>query len=422
MRTRSSVASLREGDHGASFAAGPARRKGQSRRGCTRGGQDCLLETLEKTINRCNRLWRELRRPCAEPPMQTRGASAAQMETAMWGTILSEWLSLILRWLHVVAAIAWIGSSFYFIHLDLSLKPREHLPEGVQGEAWQVHGGGFYRIMKYLVAPAQLPDELTWFKWEAYTTWLSGFALMVVVYYLDADLFLVDKSILDLTPLQAGLFSFCSLALAWLLYEIACRTGLARRELGFAIGVYLFLVAFTFAFTHVLSGRGAFNQIGAIIGTIMVANVFAVIIPNQKKIVAALIAGQAPDPKLGKTSKQRSVHNNYLALPVVVLMISNHYPLLYATRFNWIIVAIVLAMGPVIRHFFNERHAGRQSPWWVWGVAAAGAIAICLLSAAGPREVTTSALSTPPTLANVEEIVTSRCSMCHAAEPVWAGI
>ena len=340
----------------------------------------------------------------------------------MWGSIISEWASLILRWLHVVAAIAWIGSSFYFIHLDLSLRPKDKLPDGVQGEAWQVHGGGFYRIMKYLVAPREMPEELTWFKWEAYTTWLSGFALMVVVYYLDADLFLVDKSILDLTPAQAGLFSFGSLALAWLLYEIACRTGLAQRELGFAIGGYLFLVALTYAFTHVLSGRGAFNQIGAIIGTIMVANVFTLIIPNQKKIVASLIAGQAPDPKLGKASKERSVHNNYLTLPVVVLMISNHYPLLYATRFNWVIVAIVLALGPVIRHFFNERHAGRKSPWWVWSVAAAGVIAIGLLSAAGPREAKRGALAAQPTFANVEEIVMSRCSMCHATEPVWAGI
>jgi uncharacterized membrane protein len=340
----------------------------------------------------------------------------------MWESILTEWLSLIFRWLHVVAAIGWIGSSFYFIHLDLSLKPNSSLPDGVQGEAWQVHGGGFYRIVKYLVAPAQLPDELTWFKWEAYTTWLSGFALMVVVYYLDAELFLVDKSILDLTPLQAGLFSFASLVLAWLLYEAACRSGLARHELPFACGGYLFLVALTYAFTHVLSGRGAFNQIGAIIGTIMVANVFLVIIPNQKKIVAALLAGQSPDPKLGKAGKQRSVHNNYLTLPVVVLMISNHYPLLFATRYNWVIVAIVLALGPVIRHFFNERHAGRKSPWWVWGVAAAGMIAIGFLSAAGPRDARTGALPTVPTFASVEEIVMTRCSMCHAAEPVWAGI
>lgn len=340
----------------------------------------------------------------------------------MWVSILTEWASLILRWLHVVAAVAWIGSSFYFIHLDLSLQPGRDLPEGVYGEAWQVHGGGFYRIMKYLVAPAKMPDELTWFKWEAYTTWLSGFALMVVVYYLDAELFLVDKSNFDLTPLQAGLFSLCSLALAWLLYEGACRTGLARHELPFAIGGYLFLVALTFAFTHVLSGRGAFNQIGAIVGTIMVANVFTVIIPNQKKIVAKLLSGKSPDPKLGQTSKERSVHNNYLTLPVIALMISNHYPLLFATRFNWLIVAILLALGPIIRHFFNEGHAGRKSPWWVWGVAGASMVAIGLLSAAGPRDIKAGSLAEPSTFADVEGIVTSRCSMCHAAEPLWAGI
>src|ERR1700747_553141 len=172
----------------------------------------------------------------------------------MWASILQEWTSLIFRWLHVVAAIGWIGSSFYFIHLDLSLKPKRDLPDGVQGEAWQGHRGGVYRIMKKLGAPTQMPEELTWFKWEAYTTWLSGFALMVVVYYLDADLFLVDKSILDLTPLQAALFSLASLALAWLLYGPACRSGLAARELPFAIGGYLFLVGLTYAFTHVLSG------------------------------------------------------------------------------------------------------------------------------------------------------------------------
>ena len=160
----------------------------------------------------------------------------------MWASILSEWASLIFRWLHVIAAIGWIGSSFYFIHLDLELKPRSGLPEGAHGEAWQVHGGGFYHIIKFLVAPSQMPSELTWFKWEAYTTWLSGFVLMVIVYYLDAELFLVDKSVLDLTPMQAGLFSLVSLALAWLLYEAACRSGLSSHELPFAIGGYIFLV------------------------------------------------------------------------------------------------------------------------------------------------------------------------------------
>jgi uncharacterized membrane protein len=336
----------------------------------------------------------------------------------MWNSIIADWASLIFRWLHVVAAIGWIGSSFYFIHLDLSLQNRNDLPEGVGGEAWQVHGGGFYRIMKFLVAPKAMPDTLTWFKWEAYATWLSGFMLVVVVYYLDADLFLVDKSVLDLSATQAALFSLVNLVLAWLIYEGACRSRIAEHELAFVIGGYVFLVGLTYAFTHVLSGRGAFNQIGAIIGTIMVANVFLVIIPNQKKTVAALLAGERPDPQLGKTGKQRSVHNNYLTLPVIVLMISNHYPLLFATRYNWLIVAIVLALGPVIRHFFNSRHAGRGSPWWVGGVAAAGMGAIALLSAAGPREAKTGE-APGATFAQVERIVRTRCSMCHAAEPVW---
>jgi uncharacterized membrane protein len=338
----------------------------------------------------------------------------------MLNSILTEWASLIFRWLHVVAAIGWIGSSFYFIHLDLSLQPRKELPDGVYGEAWQVHGGGFYHILKYLVAPAKMPDELTWFYWEAYATWLSGFALVIIVYYFDADLFLVDKTVMDLTPFQAGLFSLVSLALAWLLYEAACRSAFARHELAFVITGYIFLVALTFAFTHVLSGRGAFNQIGAIIGTIMVANVFLNIIPNQRKTVAALIAGEKPDPALGIQGKQRSVHNNYLTLPVILLMISNHYPLLFATRYNWVIVAVVLALGPIIRHFYNSRHAGKGSPWWTWGVAAAGMIAIGLLSAAGPRGAKTAAAT--PNFKAVENIISSRCSPCHAAEPVWASI
>ena len=336
--------------------------------------------------------------------------------------ILAELASAILRWLHVIAGIAWIGSSFYFIHLDLSLRPRPGLPPGVKGDEWQVHGGGFYHMMKYLVAPAQMPDSLTWFKWEAYTTWLSGFALLVLVYYLGADLFLIDKSVLDLTAVQAAVIAFLSLAVAWLAYEGLCRSPLGNHEVALALVGYVFLVALTYGFTHVFSGRGAFTQIGALIGTIMVANVFVIIIPYQKKSVAAMLAGKEPDPRWGALGKQRSVHNNYLTLPVVFLMLSNHYPLFYATRFNWLIVAIVLAIGPVIRHFFNSRHEGKGSPWWTWGVAAAGMAAVAWLSAAGPRTVTIGALPPTPKFADVSAIVMSRCAMCHAAEPVWAGL
>ena len=336
--------------------------------------------------------------------------------------VLTESLSAALRWLHVIAGIAWIGSSFYFIHLDLSLKKRAGLPVGVKGDAWQVHGGGFYQMIKFLVAPAKLPDELTWFKWEAYATWLSGFALLVLVYYLNADLFLIDKSVLALSALQAAAIAFFSLAAAWVAYEGLCRSPLGKHEVALALVGYVFLVALTYAFTQVFSGRGAFTQIGALIGTIMVANVFIIIIPYQKKIVAAMIAGQDPDPFWGAIGKQRSVHNNYLTLPVVFLMLSNHYPLFFATRFNWLIVAIVLLIGPVIRHFFNSRHEGKGSPWWTWIVAAAGMLAIGWLSGAGPSGAKSGALPAAPKFADVQDIVISRCSMCHSAEPVWAGI
>ncbi len=336
--------------------------------------------------------------------------------------ILTESLSAILRWLHVIAGIAWIGSSFYFIHLDLSLKAREGLPAGVKGDAWQVHGGGFYQMIKFMVAPGRMPDELTWFKWEAYTTWLSGFALLVVVYYLNADLFLIDKSVLDMSAPAAAAVAFVSLAACWIAYEVLCRSPLGKHEVALALVGYVFLVALTYAFTHVFSGRGAFTQIGALIGTIMVANVFVIIIPYQKKTVAALIAGAEPDPAWGAIGKQRSVHNNYLTLPVVFLMLSNHYPLFFATRFNWLIVAIVLLIGPVIRHFYNSRHEGKGSPWWTWGVAAAGMIAIVWLSAAGPSGAKTGALQATPKFADVQNIVAGRCSMCHASEPFWPGI
>jgi uncharacterized membrane protein len=335
-------------------------------------------------------------------------------------SVLTEWLSLILRWTHVIAGIGWIGSSFYFIHLDLSLKARPGLPEGVKGDAWQVHGGGFYHMIKYLVAPARMPDELTWFKWEAYATWLSGFALLVLVYYLGADLYLIDKSVLDLTAPIAAAVAFGTLLLAWLFYEALCRSPLGRHEVALALVGFVFLVGVTYAFTHVFSGRGAFTQIGALVGTIMVANVFVVVIPNQKKTVAALIAGKEPNPKWGEDGKQRSVHNNYLTLPVVFLMIANHYPLMFATRFNWLIVAIVLVIGPVIRHFYNSRHEGKGSPWWTWGVAAAGMLAVAWLSAAGPRDAGPRADKVDVKAA--QSAILARCSMCHMNEPVWPGV
>ncbi|MFZ4807887.1 MAG: urate hydroxylase PuuD [Hyphomicrobiaceae bacterium] len=339
--------------------------------------------------------------------------------------ILWAWGEAFLRWLHVIAGIAWIGSSFYFIHLDLSLARRDGLPDKAYGEAWQVHGGGFYHMVKYLVAPNRMPAELTWFKWEAYATWLSGFALLVVVYYFGAELYLVDPAVLDMTPATAALVSVAGIVAGWLLYDALCRSPIGKNAVLLAIAGFAFLVALAVAYSFVLSPRGAFMQMGAIIGTIMAANVLMVIIPGQRKVVADLIAGRTPDPIHGIRGKQRSVHNNYLTLPVVFIMIANHYPLAYATRFSWAILALLLVMGVVIRHFYNSRHKGLPSPWWTWAVAAACGLAIAGVSMLGPAvgtRIVGSAATTRVAFAEVEEIVTSRCSMCHAAEPVWRGI
>jgi uncharacterized membrane protein len=334
--------------------------------------------------------------------------------------VIMEWLNMIARWLHVTTATVWVGTSFYFTATDMKLKPGEGLPKEAAGEAWQVHGGNFWRMMKFTVAPEKMPRIFTWYLWDSRVTWISGFALLILVYYMQADLFLIDKSVMDLTPWQAGLFSLVSLLLAWFAYDGLCRSPLGKHEVALAVVVYIFLVLITYAFTQVLSGRAAVNQIGAIVGTMMVANAFTLIHPNQRKSVNALFAGQRPAAELVVKARQRSIHNNYLTLPVILLMISNHYPLLYATRFNWLIVAIVLALGPFIRHFFNTWNAGKGSPWWTWGVVAAGMIAIAWLSSLGPREdlPKRSAQSTPA-FAVVQEIVTSRCSMCHAKEVVW---
>ena len=337
----------------------------------------------------------------------------------MFEVVLWEWLDLAVRWLHVIAGIAWIGSSFYFVHLDLSLKQRAGLPEGAHGEAWQVHGGGFYNMVKYLVAPVRLPDQLTWFKWEAYTTWLSGMALLVLIYYLQAELYMIDRGVLDLAPWQAVAISLVGLALGWFVYDLLCRSPLGRNDNALALVGLVFLTLLAWICAQVFSGRGAMMQMGALIGTIMVANVFFVIIPGQRKVVDALIAGEAPDPELGRRGKQRSLHNNYLTLPVIFVMIGNHYPLAFASRWSWLMLAIVLVIGAVIRHFFNQQHKGEASPWWTWAVAAAGMAGIVALSGLPATEAEGEARADP---AAVEEIVLSRCSMCHAAEPVWEGI
>jgi uncharacterized membrane protein len=339
--------------------------------------------------------------------------------------ILWAWIDFSLRWLHVIAGIAWIGSSFYFVHLDASIKQRDGLPKGAGGEAWQVHGGGFYHMIKYLVAPERMPSDLIWFKWEAYTTWLSGLALLIIIYYFGAELYLIDNHVLELPVWGAVLISVVGLIGGWLIYDLLCKSPLGNNDTALAAVGFVFLVALAYVFTWLFSGRGAYMQMGAVIGTIMAANVLMVIIPNQKIVVADLIAGRTPDPKLGYVAKQRSMHNNYLTLPVLFVMISNHYPLAFASRFNWLILALVLVVGAVIRHFYNERHAGRPNPWWAWAVAFVGMLLIVWLSAASPpAEAGDEGAAAPATVdvAEVENVVLSRCSMCHTQEPLWEGI
>ena len=301
------------------------------------------------------------------------------MEPILW-----EWINALARWLHVITAIAWIGSSFYFIHLDASLRRRAGAPAGTAGDAWQIHGGGFYHMTKYMVAPPQLPEELTWFKWESYATWLSGFFLMCVLYYRGADLFLIDQDVMVLGHWQAVAISVAVLVAGWVAYDLMCKSPLGRNDGALAIAGFVLLVATAWGLTKIFSGRGAMLQVGALMATMMACNVFMLIIPNQRKTVAAMLRGETPDPSLGKQAKQRSLHNNYLTLPVVFLMLSNHYPLVSSTRYNWVMVALVLVVGTAIRHFFNSRHAGKPTPWWTWGVAAAGMLACVWLSTMGP--------------------------------------
>lgn len=345
----------------------------------------------------------------------------------MFVDILWAWIEAFLRWLHVIAGVAWIGSSFFFMHLDFSLKKRESLPPLASGDAWQVHGGGFYHMVKYLVAPPKMPDELTWHKWEAYTTWMSGMALLVLVYYLGAELYMIDKQVLDLPVWGAILLSLATLAAAWAAYDTACRSKFGDSEAALAAAMLVVLVALAFGLTFVFSPRGAFMQMGAIMGTIMAANVLMVIIPGQRKVIADLVAGRVPDAVYGKRGKQRSTHNNYLTLATVFVMIAGHYPLAFATRYAWLIIGLLIVMGALIRHFYNERHKGNGDQWWAWGGAVAIGIAVVALSMAGPatpKKSRRADASPVPlqavTFRQVEDIITSRCSMCHAAEPVWS--
>jgi uncharacterized membrane protein len=345
--------------------------------------------------------------------------------------IFYEWIAFGVRWLHVITAIAWIGSSFYFIALDLGLKPNPKLHKGVRGEEWQVHGGGFYHIQKYMVAPDHMPEHLIWFKWEAYTTWLSGFAMLAIVYYVGADLYLIDRNVMDMSVPFAIFLSVASIAGGWIIYDLLCKSPIGKSDTGLMVLLFGVLVFMAWGYTQMFTGRAALLHLGAFTATIMSANVFFIIIPNQKVIVDDLKAGKEPDPALGKQSKQRSVHNNYLTLPVIFLMLSNHYPLAFATQYNWVIASMIFLIGVLIRHFFNTKHESGKFLGWPWFLSAVLFILIMWLSTnpkiSGLTEDKMATLNAAPYMASAQfeearDTVLGRCSMCHTEEPVWDGV
>jgi uncharacterized membrane protein len=345
---------------------------------------------------------------------------------ALW-----DWVAFAVRWLHVITAIAWIGSSFYFIALDLSLKKAPDLPAGAHGEEWQVHGGGFYHIRKFLVAPEYMPQHLTWFKWESYSTWLSGAALLMIVYWVGGELYLLDPTRADLALWQGIVISAATIGIGWLIYDFLCKSKLGDHPTAMMLVLFAIIVAMSWGLNQVFTGRAALLHLGAFTATIMTANVFFIIMPNQRIVVKDLQEGRTPDAKYGKIAKLRSTHNNYLTLPVVFLMLSNHYPLAFATQYSWIIASLVFLTGVTIRHYFNTLHATGKGPNWTWAVTVILFVIMAWLSIApmqGSREdAEARALTeTEERFVNAEgfdeafQVVLGNCSMCHAREPFYS--
>ena len=344
---------------------------------------------------------------------------------------LGEWVNLALRWVHVVTGAAWIGTSFYFNWLNSRLAPPE-LPEpGVAGEVWSVHGGGFYRVVKYTVAPGSLPRTLHWFKWEAYATWLSGIALLVLIYYLGAGVYLIDARVAGLGRGAAVAIGLATLVAAWVVYDLLCRSPLGKEPLALAGTLFVLGVALTWGLTRLLSARAAYIHVGAALGTIMAANVFRVIIPSQREMVAAMAEGRPPNATLGRQAALRSLHNNYFTLPVLFVMVSSHYPVTYGHRLNWLVLAGLTLVGVATRHWFNLRNQGSRGregqgggrglagpDAWLLPGAAAAMVALALVTA--PRGGD-GAAGANASFADVRVIVARRCAPCHSAVPTFPG-
>ena len=337
-----------------------------------------------------------------------------------------DWANLLLRWSHVIAAIAWIGSSFYFVFLDNSLTKPESpdlLEKGVDGELWAVHGGGFYHPQKYLVAPRTMPEHLHWFYWESYSTWLTGFGLFTVLYLFNAGTFLIDKSVFDWSAGAAIAASLGFLVVCWFVYDIICRALGQKKGGDLIVGIVLtaFVVFASWFACQLFAGRAAFLLLGAMLATTMSANVFVWIIPGQRKVVAQLKAGQKVDPIYGWRAKQRSVHNTYFTLPVLIAMMSNHYGWLYQGPNNWLILALLMLAGALIRHSFVARHKalaqGKRVPWEhaMAGIAMLVGL-IIWIAPAPPSAAAKVAAAQPVVFADVKAVIDKRCNLCHNAQ------
>ncbi|SEQ02776.1 Uncharacterized membrane protein [Amphritea atlantica] len=327
---------------------------------------------------------------------------------------ITEWLNLAVRWVHMITGIAWIGASFYFVWLENHLD-RSNPREGLSGDLWAIHGGGIYHLEKYKLAPPKMPEQLHWFKWEAYATFLSGFTLLAVVYYLNAQLYLVAPGS-DLSSAAAIGISVGSLVAGWFIYTTLCDSPLGKQPALLGLVLFVLLVAAAWGFTHVFSGRAAFIHIGAIIGTIMVGNVFFIIMPAQSDLVGAINAGREPDPALPAKGLLRSRHNNYFTLPVLFIMISNHFPSTYSFEYNWAILAGLAILSVLVRHYFNTRHESQKFVWTL-PAAALGMIALAFVTAPKTAETSTTQVS----FTQVKQIIDERCSVCHSATPTFAG-
>jgi len=330
---------------------------------------------------------------------------------------VATWLNLSLRWLHVIAGVAWIGASFYFVWLDNNLRPPVPEKEGVKGELWAVHGGGFYHSQKYMTAPDHMPGHLHWFKWEAYTTWLSGFALLIVLYYVEAPVYLIDAAKHAFSQAGAVATGLAFILGGLLVYEGLCRSPLGDKPRLFGVVWFLTLTAATWALTQIFTDRGAFIHVGAIIGTCMVGNVFLIIIPNQRKIVADMLAGRPVDPRLGAMGKQRSVHNTHMTLPVIFLMISNHYPAVTGHPLAWLLLALISAGAVSIRYFFILRHHGVIKPDFL----ILGAFLIFSVSMIASIKPPAAEVASDVPFSVAQAIVEKHCVACHAAVPTHRG-